>query len=163
MINKVLYYDDILVHVFSFVSSIFKPCLMLVCKRWRDVFEKHKGRDNYKEIMSFNKICDIIKFNKMSLKCGEFLLYLNSQRETTPKCCKLFHYVVDFKIQELYKVLFIGESTFFICPSDCNNRNINKKFDEINYHLFCDRFNINTDPRGDREWLPQQQKRIKRF
>jgi len=159
MINEV-FYNDILLCIFRKIKCMYRPCLVLVCKRWKHILDKHPIIPNeitipliYKRLSNY----------EMTTNCAEFLLLLNSKRDTRRSCnSNLVSYVLKNKITQLYNVLFIGETKFFINYPYCGNAlcRINaNQLEEIYYKKFCERFGVNPSEKGDREWVPKKRRR----
>ncbi len=71
MINEVLC-TELLVRVFSKLKYVYKPCCVLACKHWKeifDTFDPNKGKNI--------RLDDVREFlPDMSFPCGMFLLSL---------------------------------------------------------------------------------------
>ena len=134
---------------------------MLVCKRWKSIFDKAKNAP--KPTIDHLWLRRQIRENIMSLNCAEFLIRLDSKREESG--CRgsyLDMYVLENKIEKLYGALFIGEKKFFICsfgtcmdPICAKSRDLLEK---VHYEKFCERFGVNPSGKGDREWVPKKRK-----
>jgi hypothetical protein len=167
-INEVLNYDDVLVHIFRQINWKFRPCLILVCKRWKRIFDKYDRKTFYFARTTKAMILSEIQNGDMSLSCASFLLCLNKKRDKGGFCPRggdLNYHVIVNELKELYPACFLGKYQFFVLHVFCDGPNCKereKQIDQIQYELFCQRFGINPSTKGDREYLPPPGKKIKR-
>ncbi len=150
MINQV-FYNDILLHIFRQISEFYRPCVMLTCKRWRDIIQKYAPSER---TIYFHRLIEC-HLSEMSISCAKFLLELDNKREIHLGWSSLRQRVVETKQKELYDVLFFGKKQFFL-PIDVIGKKWIDRLEEIEYEKFCERFGINPGEEDDEEFVPKK-------
>jgi len=150
MINQV-FYNDILLHIFRQVSEFYRPCVMLTCKRWRDVIQKYAPNERP---LYFHRLIEC-HLSEMTIPCARFLLELDNKRERRLGWSSLRQRVVETKQKELYDVLFFGKKQFFL-PIDVFGARWIKQVEQIEYEMFCERFGIHPGEEDDEEFVPKK-------
>jgi len=153
MINEVLY-DDILQLIFERIPCIYIRCVVLVCKRWKDVMTKRLFYTKCQRIFHFS-IQE--RLDEMTLTCAKFLLEFNRHDDDSIRFTDLRQLVLERKIKELYDVLFFGKNRFFL-PVSLSGWVFMPQLEEIEYEKFCERFGVDPNEEEDEEYLPKKRK-----
>lgn len=151
MINQV-FYNDILLHIFRQVSEFYRPCVMLTCKRWRDVIQKYAPNER----TFYNHRVIEFYLSEMTIPCAKFLLELDNKRDKHVYWSSLRRHVLRNEVKELYDVLFFGKKQFFL-PIDVIGKNWIDRMEQIEYEMFCKRFGIHPgEEEDDEEFVPKK-------
>ncbi len=71
MINEVLC-TELLLHIFKKLKYVYKPCCMLTCRRWKEIFDAYDPNKTYR--MELHDVQEFLP--DMTFPCGMFLLRL---------------------------------------------------------------------------------------